>query len=274
MHKNYMLILSIDVGIKNLAVCISDISCNQHKILYWDIINLCNEVTHSCCHCSKEAKYCKDNLFYCNKHGKQTQYKIPEKAIKTVEKMKKKDLLTLCHSMNIELSSNTLRDLLIKNIREKYKKEYLEPIVKENASSFDLITLGRNLNNSFNKLFNKYNIDNTNLKHVIIENQIAPKANRMKSLQCMLTQYFITKDIKNIEYISAINKLTNFVDKPTEYSERKKLAIQVTTQLLSKYNTEWLKKLKESKKKDDLADCYLQMLWFIQKNTLCEINNI
>ena len=37
-----------------------------------------------------EAKYCKDNLFYCNKHGKKTQYKIPEKAIKTVEKMKKK----------------------------------------------------------------------------------------------------------------------------------------------------------------------------------------
>ena len=44
---------------------------------------------HSCCECSKEAKYCKDNLFYCNKHGKKTQYKIPEKAIKTVENEEK-----------------------------------------------------------------------------------------------------------------------------------------------------------------------------------------
>ena len=43
---------------------------------------------------------------------------------------------------------------------------------EENAASFDLITLGRNLNNSFNKLFTKHNIDSRNLKYVIIENQI------------------------------------------------------------------------------------------------------
>ena len=262
-----MLILSIDVGIKNLAVCICDISGNSHMIKYWDIINLCNEVTHTCCLCNKDAKYTKDNKFYCAKHGKTTQYKIPEKAIKTVEKMKKNDLLALCHSINIEITSNTLKDLLIKNIREKYRKEYLEPIVKENAASFDLITLGRNLNNSFNKLFTKHNIDSRNLKYVIIENQIAPKANRMKSIQCMLTQYFITKNIEHIEYISAINKLANFVDKPTEYSERKKLSIEITKKILqeSDGNAEWLQHFSKHKKKDDLADSLLQLLWYKNK---------
>ena len=85
-----MLILSIDVGIKNLATCISDISGNENIIKYWDIVNLCNEVSHSCCECNKEAKYTKNNKFYCTKHGKAIHYKIPEKAIKTIEKMRKK----------------------------------------------------------------------------------------------------------------------------------------------------------------------------------------
>ena len=47
------------------------------------------------------------------------------------EKMKKNDLLALCHSINIEITSNTLKELIIKNIREKYKKEYLEKLNRE-----------------------------------------------------------------------------------------------------------------------------------------------
>lgn len=262
-----MLILSIDVGIKNLAVCICDISDDNYEVKYWDVINLCNEVNHSCCKCNKDAKYTKEGLFYCAKHAKTTEYKIPEKAIKTIEKMKKNDLLTLCHSINIELSCNTLKALIIKQIREKYCNDYLEPIEKENAASFSLITLGRNLNSSFDNLFIKHNIDYLNLKHVIIENQIAPKANRMKSIQCMLTQYFITKNIEHIEYISAINKLSNFVDKPTEYSERKKIAIEITRKKLqnSSTNTQWLEHFNKHKKKDDLADSFLQLLWYKNK---------
>ena len=265
-----MLILSIDVGIKNLATCISDISGNENVIKYWDIVNLCNEVSHSCCECNKEAKYTKNNKFYCTKHGKAIHYKIPEKAIKTIEKMKKKDLLTFCHSINIELSSNTLRELIIKKIREKYANDYLEPITKENASSYDLITLGRNLNNSFDDILKKYNIDNNNLKYVIIENQIAPKANRMKSIQCMLTQYFITKNIETISFISASNKLNQFVKKATEYCERKKLSVEITRKIIedSEYNNEWLQHFNKHKKKDDLADCFLQLLWYRDKNKL------
>ena len=262
-----MLILSIDVGIKNLAVCISDISGNEQCIKFWDIINLCNEETHTCCECTKEAKYTKNEKFYCAKHGKSIQYKIPEKAIKTIEKMKKKDLLTFCHSINIDITSNTLRELIIKKIREKYNKEYLEPIVKENASSFDLITLGRNLNTSFNKLFDNHNIDNTCLKYVIIENQIAPKANRMKSIQCMLAQYFIAKNIEHISFVSASNKLNQFIQKATEYSERKKLSVEITRKILGEnsLNSQWLQHFNKHKKKDDLADALLQLLWYKEK---------
>ena len=70
----------------------------------------------------------------------------------------------------------------------------------------------------FNELFKTLNIDFSQLHYVIIENQISPIANRMKSIQGMLTQYFITKDVPHIEYISAINKLSSLSDKPVEYS--------------------------------------------------------
>ena len=39
-----------------------------------------------------------NNKFYCTKHGKAIHYKIPEKAIKTIEN-EEKDLLTFCHSL-------------------------------------------------------------------------------------------------------------------------------------------------------------------------------
>ena len=83
----------------------------------------------------------------------------------------------------------------------------------------------------------------------------------------MLTQYFITKNIEHIEYISAINKLSNFVDKPTEYSERKKIAIEITRKKLqnSSTNTQWLEHFNKHKKKDDLADSFLQLLWYKNK---------
>jgi hypothetical protein len=50
-----------------------------------------------------------------------------------------------------------------------------------------------------------------------------PIANRMKTLQGMIAQYFIMNNVINIEFISACNKLKDFnTNKNTTYSERKK----------------------------------------------------
>ena len=92
----------------------------------------------------------------------------------------------------------------------------------------------------------------------------------MKSIQCMLTQYFITKNIETISFISASNKLNQFVKKATEYSERKKLSVEITRKIIeeSECNNEWLQHFNKHKKKDDLADCFLQLLWYRDKNKL------
>ena len=55
------------------------------------------------------------------------------------------------------------------------------------------------------------------------------------------------------------------INKPTEYSERKKLSIEITSDILSKHNEKWKQMFNTHKKRDDLADSYLQLLWYINK---------
>lgn len=264
-----MLILSIDVGIKNLAACICDISksdiSQNYQIKYWDVINLCGEENYKCSFCENNAKFTKNSIFYCNKHTKNSTYLKPKFNICNIDKLKKEKLILQCNAHDI--CCNMLNKLTKENMKseliKKYKNGYLDYIEKINAGEFSLIDLGRNLNNNFNKLLSEKNITSDNLKYVIIENQISPIANRMKSIQCMIAQYFITKNIENIIFVSASNKLNQFMHKVTEYKERKKLSIEITKKILeeNKLLTN-LKYFNKHKKKDDLADAFLQLLWF------------
>ena len=56
------MIISFDVGIKNLAYCIIDNSGETYEITHWDVANLCGEKP-TCCYktkkgvCGKTASY-------------------------------------------------------------------------------------------------------------------------------------------------------------------------------------------------------------------------
>ena len=117
----------------------------------------------------------------------------------------------------------------------------------------------------FNKIFENIQVDG-----VIIENQIGPLAMRMKTLQGMIMQHFIEKNIPLVEEVSASNKLKEFLgNKKTTYSERKKESIIITRNILNENNylNEWLEIFNKHKKKDDLADSFLQGRWYL-KNTI------
>ena len=81
-----MKILSIDVGIKNLALCLFYIeSKDKYEILKWDVVSLCNEKIVNCS-CGKPAKYQYDETktYYCKNHCKtmvKTCVKAAEKNI-------------------------------------------------------------------------------------------------------------------------------------------------------------------------------------------------
>ena len=104
---------------------------------------------------------------------------------------------------------------------------------------------------------------------VLIENQISPIANRMKTIQGMIAQFFIMKRIEDIEFISAGNKLKPFIGtQKTTYKERKALGIQTTSKLLDENAkiSVWEEHFNKHGKKDDLADSFLQGIWYINKH--------
>lgn len=217
-------ILSVDVGIKNLGLCIFYIDNNTISLQKWETVSLTNETTKLCSgytlsnkKCNKNARFCdKENNYYCAIHSK----KLP----------------------------NTF---LIKN---------------KQASKESLIDLGRNMKSVFDDILNEVG----KIDVLLIENQISPIATRMKTLQGMIIQYFIIKNTPEIEIISSQNKLkvyTEYVNElkseKTSYGGRKKMGISLTQKILdNEENWKPYKHLFVGKKKDDLADAFLQGLYW------------
>ena len=271
-----MKILSIDVGIKNLAFCLlckDDTASDNFHIKKWDVVNITDQINHNCCQieknvaCDKVAKFKKNSNYYCLKHAKKQLYQIPTADLKPsyINKQKLQKLQEIADKYKIQYETPVKKQNLILVINEYIETKCLEPIENINASKVDLINIGQNIKTKFEALFS----DEECIDHVIIENQISPIANRMKTIQGMIMQYFIMSNIlvDNIEFVSAKNKLKEFSDcKQDKYSDRKKLSTQKTLETINndfQYKS-WSKYFLEHKKKDDLADSFLQGLWFIK----------
>ena len=167
----------------------------------------------------------------------------------------------------MDFIGNENKKSLTNHIEKFIHENVFEYVNQEIASEMSLleisISIKKNLIFHLNDYLEKIDV-------IIIENQIGPLANKMCSIQGMLTQFFVLNNISNIQFISATNKLKNFVKQKTSYHERKKISIEITRNLLNNLNIEQDVFCKHSKK-DDLADCLLQAIWYIQEN---KINNL
>jgi len=241
-----MKFLSIDVGIKNLAICVVEFdSSGNNKILEWTIINsiqdlLDNQLT--CCVTKKGV--------ICNKV-----------AINKVILNDK--VLGFCHLKNCQ-----------KEVKGSYSKKQIKKYKKINANHIDLSLLGKNIYHGLNNLENLLDLD-----FVIIENQPVLKNPKMKSVQMIIYSYFLfLKEEKKLKHklilFNARAKLKIY-DGPeiickqkNKYSQRKFLSVEYTKYFLNKdsYNKKnWSEIFNKSKKQDDLADSYLQGLTYYHK---------
>jgi len=288
-----MKVLSIDVGIKNLAFCLFEkTNDSQHfNIAKWDIINISEkEDTINCCFvdknvlCNKPAKFKNEDKCYCLKHSKKQQLQIPgcEQKPSFINKQKLQKLYEIADAHNIKYEHKVKKTDLVNLINDYINIHYFQNIESKKAADVDLFNIGINIKTKFNKLFeNEGQID-----YVIIENQISPIATRMKTIQGMIVQYFIMSNlnVSHIEFISAANKLKDFETKDksenkenkegknikTKYSDRKKLGIEKCLEILTKdfkFN-ERINYFSQHKKKDDLADSFLQGIWFLNNKKL------
>jgi len=270
-----MKIISIDVGMKHLAYCILDYdkSKNEYAVLEWNVMDLCkSKITQKCNGimknkqpCKRTPSFYKNDCYFCKSHAKKEKFIIPTKDFNKTKilKMKIKELKKICLEKKFNIPKKAKKQDFIDFLEKDLTDNYFDLIKKIDSRTIDIVTYGIRIKEEFNKLLEKYTID-----CVLIENQIGPLALRMKMLQGMIIQHFIENNCTNIKEISPANKLKDFTNKKTTYKERKQLSIQVTKDLI--VNTHCLNKWDEHfnthKKKDDLADSFLQALWYIKNN--------
>lgn len=333
-------IISFDVGIKNMAYCIFDVVHTESSptitILDWNILNLSkssfvdatnNSDVPSCMHamslgkptkknpipatklCGKKSKYHKDEFYVCEKHAKESnKWTMPKKEYseKALQKLKMDALKTFVKNDNIyfftsipdKIKKQELIDKVVQHYETRCWVENPKPVKAVNAGAIDLISIGRNLYSQISQIPHMKTVT-----HVVIENQISPIANRMKTIQGMLAQIFIVYDIVEIEFVSSANKLKDFVknlstgvkdlstgkkekkekEKPpvnAAYKQHKTDGVTFCRQFLGDYFTHrWATFFNESGKKDDLADSFLQGIWYINKKIITnefnlKINNV
>jgi hypothetical protein len=255
-------------------------------------------------------------VLYCDKCADKSKYKIPSREIlpikrkpELLQKKKLGELMDIKANLVTQAGAGEgpaapqnlkLRKYdLVQEIVATLARDYLEPFDENKYSSYitgtvaptkpkktnyiyahdlDLITYGRNMMKHLDAiLFTESAVSPPPIDMMIIENQISTLASRMKTLQGMITQYFIMKHIPQIEFISASCKLKLFTDANLEdgvlcvdastYADRKKSGIIVCRSLgeiSRKHNSnyaKWIPVFENHKKKDDLADCFLQGLW-------------
>ena len=199
---------------------------DNKKILDWGIINLDK---NPICQCGLQKACCKSSTYTVVSNNGETKYSC---------------------------TTHT----------KKYKKK------KKINSNRDIFNLSKIMINELNSYKNF-------LDHEIIciENQPALKNPTMKTIQIILYSYFMiegaTKDkpVNEVHMINARNKLKVYkgpeikCDIKDKYKKNKYLSVEYTKNMILEEDNKFIELFTESKKKDDLADAYLQGIYFINK---------
>jgi hypothetical protein len=242
-----MRIASFDIGIKHLAFNICDFDGDTHALVGWEVINVLSDIEVSCMNegCDRIATHsCKlpdstDVVGCCAKvkctkafDVKYPPASYPRTPIKKRHAVKQHSLMELCQCILKSLTP--------------YKTLILTADV------------------------------------IVLENQPVLKNPTMKSVQMFIYSYLLIHGATNIALFNARFKLNEYsgpeVDvshKKTEYAKRKALSVAYAESILNGDRCKnggpasyWHTMFQQSKKKDDLADCYLQCLTYYREKYL------
>jgi hypothetical protein len=277
-------------------------SVYKWDIIDWSLIDLTNRDELKCLVCNKIAtlQQTDDSIlkYYCKVHAKQVNSKpLPYDEI--YDKLEKKKIggcsfileASNCCDKNCTIkdkNNNTFCGAHAKKIYQTLTNDIkMKPLKKINVSSMDFDDTRLKL---INILENKKHLLNANV--VVIENQPSFKNPRMKSISALLYDYYIIRgvidkertnsNIKRVKFMSPSNKIKLASDGETQqiiklkasekasdeskaYKLTKSLAVKYTQDLL-KHLPDWLKHFNSYKKKDDLADAFLQGAYYFEMN--------
>ena len=228
-----MSLLSFDIGIKNLAYCVL---CKQTQhIQDWGILNIsCDDI----CEHTNKGKQCIKSATY------ETTW-LPT---------------------NIKLCTGHTK---LKQYKPPLKKK-----VKRLKSKNTMHSIGKRMVDSLDKLPHLLECES-----VIVENQPSLKNPTMKSIQMMVYSYFLIRSNPlELDMINARNKLKVYkgpsLDCPYEnipkhrYKRNKWFAVRYCEEMIQEESESMINLYKTSSKKDDLSDCYLQGIYYLELKTV------
>ena len=292
MEKSFF--LTIDVGTKNLAICVCEYNNNSTKsIESVNILKQINIIDWEIIDVSYKPLYCKNiknkraicgciSKFYCMKENT-TDHSDPDNLIgycKTHIKSIRE------HNKNKANKKNQIKFFSI-NSNPIYKNNFSTQMEKllEGLENFFTNTILSPYNYIDKKLFSICNLQ------IYIENQPVFKNPVMKSISVGIYTFFCMKKILYPQIVSSINfinatvktkqdfvlKLNNLVGLESEikdfktYTNRKDFSEDIVGQIIPNltYNLEYMSNIFSTsnytlaKKKDDLADTLLYQIYII-----------
>lgn len=295
-----MKVLSWDVGIINLAYCLLEIQTDKimennkeiekskYHIIEWGLIDLSKKEKKLCQICSKNASLEYTDIedekikYFCKTHGK--KYVVPKLA-------EINNFFTLPNKNNENINC----DLCDKECKRCYKNynfcsshgrtfyQKLEKNIelketKKEKTIFDIDILRYNLIEALDNKPELFIADK-----VLIENQPSLKNPRMKAISSTIYDYYLIRGIFDKKFDSKIsqvkymspsnkiklskdNKLVKDADKKNKYKLTKKLAVDYVKALLDNDLNNFKEYFLSVKKKDDLADAFLQGAYYLTIN--------
>ena len=275
------------------------------EIIDWNNIDLTNRSEEKC-HCGLPAKMSNyiDNklIYYCKKHGKKidTDIKPFEEVYMKINEMKTEEVSIsvakkcihqlkdkLCGKNALLFKNNTTNYFCTTHAKQLYKSETNSIKVKsfktKSSKTLNFDDVKYNLIMELEKRKNLLSAD-----YVVIENQPSFKNPRMKSIASTIYDYYLIRgvvdkeltksNINQVKFMSPSNKL-----KLVSSGDSKELikakstddtkAYKLTKSLGIKYCVDMIQHLPKSlehfnshKKKDDLADSFLQGVYFYTNN--------
>jgi len=252
-----MYILSFDMGIRNLAFCLLDVSGGNYNIISWDnhdLLTGTDAQSSTRCQCGGPASWVHTNgILICKKCVKKESLKCVPKGVT----LNLPGLKELSKQENWNLPAKSKKD----DYMNELKTRYLLPFKKEKISSkINLLTILDAINS-----FIDIHIANFSKADIIrIENQPVFDNPTMKSVQIILFTLLAHRLKKeqswanNICFVHASKKTEEDKEAVHSYKGRKDSAEKMVLEKLKEGI--WRDFFLSKQKRSDLADAFLMSL--------------